>query len=78
MNSTSESRLTVTSEPDCPLSASATGFQPGFGHVTHEFLDPFPLEPGQSRSTRVTVNHNGFRYRCPINPTTWYDVGVGG
>lgn len=21
--------------------------------------------------------YNGFRYRCPINPTPWYEVGVG-
>lgn len=43
---------------------------------THEFLDKFPLEPGQTRTTRVKVSENGFRYRCPINPTPWYDVGV--
>ena len=43
---------------------------------THEFLDKFPLEPGQTRTTRVTVSENGFRYRCPINPTPWYDVSV--
>ena len=44
--------------------------------TTHEFLDKFPLEPGQTRSTRVSVSENGFRYRCPINPTPWYEVGV--
>lgn len=44
--------------------------------VTHEQLEMFPLEPGQSRSTVVTVSKNGFRYRCPINPTPWYEVGV--
>lgn len=43
---------------------------------SHEFLDRFPLEPGQSRTTRVTVGSEGFRYRCPINPTPWYEVGV--
>ena len=43
---------------------------------THEFLDKFPLEPGQTRTTRVTVGENGFRYRRPINPTPWYDVNV--
>ena len=43
---------------------------------THAFLDRFPLEPGQTRTARVTVTENGFRYRCPINPTPWYDVGV--
>ena len=43
---------------------------------THVFLDQFPLEPGQTRTTRVTLTENGFRYRCPINPTPWYEVGV--
>lgn len=43
---------------------------------THEFLDRFPLEPGETRTTRVTISENGFRYRCPINPTPWYEVGV--
>lgn len=43
---------------------------------THEFLDKFPLEPGQTRTARVTLTENGFRYRCPINPTPWYEVGV--
>ena len=45
--------------------------------VTHEQLEKFPLEPGQTRTTRVTITENGFRYRCPINPTPWYDVSVG-
>ena len=43
---------------------------------THKFLDKFPLEPGQTRKTRVTIGENGFRYRCPINPTPWYDVSI--
>ena len=43
---------------------------------THERLDMFPLEPGQTRETTVTIGENGFRYRCPINPTPWYDVSV--
>lgn len=43
---------------------------------THAFLDKFPLEPGQARTTRVTISENGFRYRCPINPTPWYAVAV--
>lgn len=44
--------------------------------VTHEQFDKFPLEPGETRTTRVTISENGFRYRCPINPTPWYDVAV--
>lgn len=43
---------------------------------TGEFLDRFPLESGQSRVSRVTISENGFRYRCPINPTPWYEVEV--
>ncbi|MGI9264448.1 MAG: hypothetical protein ACR2QU_05945 [Gammaproteobacteria bacterium] len=45
--------------------------------VTHKLLEKFPLEPGQTRSTTVTITENGFRYRCPINPTPWYDVAIG-
>lgn len=40
------------------------------------FLDKFPLEPGKTHSTRVKISENGFRYRCPINPTPWYEVEV--
>ena len=43
---------------------------------THERLDMFPLEPGETIETTVTISENGFRYRCPINPTPWYDVSV--
>ncbi|MGB0204742.1 MAG: hypothetical protein ACPF9K_06810 [Neptuniibacter sp.] len=41
---------------------------------THEGLDMFPLEPGQTRISRVTVTTDGVRFRCPINPTPWYDI----
>lgn len=44
--------------------------------VTHEKLDMFPLEPGESRTIVAEISENGFRYRCPINPTPWYDVAV--
>lgn len=44
--------------------------------VTHERLDMFPLEPGESRTVLANITENGFRYRCPINPTPWYDVSV--
>ncbi|MBI1425639.1 MAG: hypothetical protein GC149_19600 [Gammaproteobacteria bacterium] len=43
-------------------------------NVTHKLLDMFPLDPGQTKSTEVEINENGFRYRCPINPTPWYEV----
>jgi hypothetical protein len=39
-------------------------------------LDMFPLEPGQTRTSRVEITEGGFRYRCPINPTPWYEVNV--
>lgn len=44
--------------------------------VTHERLDMFPLEPGESRTVVANITDDGFRYRCPINPTPWYDVSV--
>lgn len=43
-------------------------------HRTQETLAMFPLQPGETRSTRVTINEDGFRYRCPINPTPWYEL----
>ncbi|AQS40654.1 hypothetical protein Sps_05591 [Shewanella psychrophila] len=43
--------------------------------TTHEPLDMFPLEPGQTRRTDVVeVTGEGVRFRCPINPTPWYDI----
>jgi len=51
------------------------GFQLQNG-TTHAQLDMFPLEPGQTRSTTVNITADGFRYRCPINPTPWYDLNV--
>jgi hypothetical protein len=44
--------------------------------ATRTNLDMFPLEPGQTRVSRVTVGEDGVRYRCPINPTPWYDLDV--
>lgn len=44
----------------------------------HAKLDMFPIEPGQTRTTTVDIDSDGFRYRCPINPTPWYDVEVSG
>ena len=44
--------------------------------VTQEFLARTPIEVGETFRTRVTVTDNGFRYKCPINPTPWYEVGV--
>ena len=41
---------------------------------THETLDKFPLQPGETRISRVTITTDGVRYRCPINVTPWYDL----
>ncbi len=43
---------------------------------THKRLDMFPLEPGETRTSRVTITETGVRYRCPINVTPWYDLDV--
>ncbi|MCL1093336.1 hypothetical protein [Shewanella kaireitica] len=45
--------------------------------TTHEALDMFPIEPGKTlRSDIVEVTAEGVRFRCPINPTPWYDMDV--
>ncbi len=41
---------------------------------THDQLDMFPLEPNETRVSKVTITSDGFRFRCPINPTPWYDM----
>ncbi len=41
---------------------------------THETLEMFPLEPGETKSAIIEVTTDGVRYRCPINPTPWYDL----
>lgn len=43
-------------------------------YKTQQVLDMFPLDPGKTRISEVHITENGFRYRCPINPTPWYDV----
>lgn len=45
-------------------------------YKTHERLDMFPLQPGETRTSRVTITEDGVRYRCPINVTPWYDLDV--
>ncbi len=55
----------------------AAGFQVQSAE-THEQLVVFPLDPGETKSTRVEITSEGFRYRCPINPPPWYEVGVSG
>jgi hypothetical protein len=34
------------------------------------------IKEGETATYQVVIDSNGFRYRCPINPTPWYDVGV--
>lgn len=63
-------RFVITNKAD-----KMVGFQIQDG-ASHAQLDMFPLEPGQSRTSDVEVGAGGFRYRCPINPTPWYDVNV--
>ena len=43
---------------------------------TQETLAMFPLQPGETQSAIVEVTADGVRYRCPINPTPWYDLDV--
>ena len=43
-------------------------------YKTHETLDKFPLQPGETRVSKVTITEDGVRYRCPINITPWYDL----
>lgn len=63
-------RFVITNKAD-----KMVGFQIQDG-ASHAQLDMFPLEPGQSRTSDVEVGAGGFRYRCPINPTPWYEVNV--
>jgi hypothetical protein len=44
---------------------------------TEETLAMGPIEPGETKEYAVEVSKNGFRFRCPINPTPWYEVSVG-
>lgn len=43
-------------------------------YKTHTQLDMFPLQPGETRTSKVTITEQGVRYRCPINVTPWYDL----
>jgi len=45
--------------------------------ATEEVLAMGAIEPGQKREYEVEISKAGFRYRCPINPTPWYEVNVG-
>lgn len=43
-------------------------------HRTGDTLAMLPLQPGETRSARVTISVDGFRYRCPLNPTPWHEL----
>ena len=43
---------------------------------SRETLDKFPIKPGQPRVSKVTITEEGVRFRCPINPTPWYDLDL--
>ena len=42
----------------------------------HEQLALSLIQVGETVEYEVVIDANGFRYRCPINPTPWYDVAV--
>lgn len=44
-------------------------------YKTQAQLDMFPLDPGQTKKSDVIeITEDGVRFRCPINPTPWYDL----
>jgi len=65
-------RFVITNKAD-----KVVGWQLQNGQ-THEQLDMFPLQAGETGVSEVEITADGFRYRCPINPTPWYEVGVSG
>jgi len=44
---------------------------------TEEVLAMGAIKPGQEREYEVEISEAGIRFRCPINPTPWYEVNVG-
>jgi hypothetical protein len=44
---------------------------------TMETLTMGSIEVGKTREYEVEISADGFRFRCPINPTPWHDVSVG-
>ena len=44
---------------------------------TEETLAMGPIKPGETAEYAVEISTAGFRFRCPINPTPWYEVSVG-
>lgn len=44
--------------------------------ATGKTLEKFPLKPGERRTLKLTLEPGEYRYRCPINPTPWYEFSV--
>ena len=43
---------------------------------TKETLAKGMVKQGKTKDFEVEVGENGVRYRCPVNPTPWYEVSV--
>ena len=59
--------------------ANKTGKLVGFvvqDGASHDELAHIGLKPGETKSAFAEIDSDGFRYRCPVNPTPWYDVAV--
>jgi hypothetical protein len=59
--------------------ANRTGKMVGFvvqDGDSHDELAHIGLQPGETKSAFAEIDADGFRYRCPVNPTPWYDVAV--
>lgn len=41
-----------------------------------ENLAKVGLGPGETKTVRAKISADGFRFRCPVNPTPWYDIDV--
>lgn len=41
---------------------------------THENLARTGLGPGETKTVEAVITTHGFRFRCPVNPTPWYEM----
>lgn len=41
---------------------------------THENLGMLPCKAGETRSILVEIPSDGWRFRCPVTPTKWYEI----
>lgn len=35
-----------------------------------------PLKVGESKTVKVRLDAGAYRYRCPLNPTPWYELNI--